>query len=117
MTGTISSNALAWLLTYAIHSTILLALVWLLVRLRRLSPGASELLWKSAMVGALVTTSAQVWLDVRPMSGVRWAVGGEREARAERREALVRTAHSEQSPDSQLVSSQQCSWFAMVVRR
>ncbi|HJP58770.1 MAG TPA: M56 family metallopeptidase [Gemmatimonadaceae bacterium] len=66
MTGTISSNALAWLLTYAIHSSILLSLVWLLVRARRWSPGASELLWKSAMIGAIVTASAQLWLDVRP---------------------------------------------------
>lgn len=70
MTGTISSTALAWLLTYAIHSTVLLSLAWLLARARRWSPGASELLWKSAMVGALVTTSAQLWLDVRPAGTV-----------------------------------------------
>ena len=31
MTGNISSTALAWLLTYAIHSTVLLVLVWLRV--------------------------------------------------------------------------------------
>ena len=66
MTGTISSNALAWLLTYAIHSSILLSMAWLLIRARRWSPAASELLWKSAMVGAIVTASAQLWLDVRP---------------------------------------------------
>lgn len=66
MTGTVSSTALAWLLTYAIHSTVLLAFVWLLRRTRRLSPGASELLWKSAMIGAIVTSSLQLSLDVRP---------------------------------------------------
>jgi HEAT repeat protein/beta-lactamase regulating signal transducer with metallopeptidase domain len=66
MTGTVSSTALAWLLTYAIHSTVLLAFVWLLSRTRRLSPGASELLWKSAMIGAIVTSSLQLSLDVRP---------------------------------------------------
>jgi len=76
MTGTISSNALAWLLTYAIHSSILLSLVWLLVRARRWSPGASELLWKSAMVGAIVTASAQLWLDVRPAGTVMMRDGG-----------------------------------------
>jgi HEAT repeat protein/beta-lactamase regulating signal transducer with metallopeptidase domain len=66
MTNTISSTALALLLTYAIHSTVLLSLAWLLARARRLSPAASELLWKSAMVGAILTSCAQLALDVRP---------------------------------------------------
>src|SRR4051812_5303966 len=70
MTGTISSTALAWLLTYAIHSSVLLSLAWLLVRARRWSPGASELLWKSAMLGGILTASAQQWLDVRPAGTV-----------------------------------------------
>ncbi|HET9775922.1 MAG TPA: M56 family metallopeptidase, partial [Gemmatimonadaceae bacterium] len=82
MTGNVSSTALAWLLTYAIHSTVLLAIVWLLARTRRLSPGASELLWKSAMIGAIVTTSLQLSLDVRPAGTVvlREAGSGRREA-------------------------------------
>ena len=70
MTGTFSSTALAWLLTYAIHSTILLSLVWLLVRFRRWSPAASELLWKSALLGGILTASVQLWLDVRPAGTV-----------------------------------------------
>ena len=70
MTGTLSSTALAWLLTYAIHSTVLLSLVWLLVRVRRWSPGASELLWKSAMLGAILTATVQSRLDLRPAGTV-----------------------------------------------
>ena len=70
MTGTLSSTALAWLLTYAIHSTVLLSLAWILVRVRRWSPGASELLWKSAMLGAILTASVQLRLDVRPAGTV-----------------------------------------------
>ena len=70
MTGTFSSTALAWLLTYAIHSTLLLSLAWLLVRVRRWSPGASELLWKSALLGGILTASVQLWLDVRPTGTV-----------------------------------------------
>src|SRR4051812_15036665 len=66
MTNTFSSTALALLLTYAIHSTVLLSLAWALARSRRWSPAASELLWKSAMVGAIVTSCAQLYLDVRP---------------------------------------------------
>jgi HEAT repeat protein/beta-lactamase regulating signal transducer with metallopeptidase domain len=70
MTGTFSSTALAWLLTYAIHSTVLLSLAWVLVRVRRWSPGGSELLWKSAILGGILTASAQLWLDVRPAGTV-----------------------------------------------
>jgi HEAT repeat protein/beta-lactamase regulating signal transducer with metallopeptidase domain len=70
MTGTFSSTALAWLLTYAIHSTVLLSLAWLLMRFRRLSPGASELLWKSALLGGILTASVQLRLDVRPAGTV-----------------------------------------------
>lgn len=70
MTTNISSTALAWLLTYAIHSTVLLTIVWLIARTRRLSPAASEILWKSAMIGAIVTTSLQLSLDVRPAGTV-----------------------------------------------
>jgi len=70
MTGTFSSTALAWLLTYAIHSTVLLSLAWLLVRVRRWSPGASELLWKSALLGGILTASVQLRLDVRPAGTV-----------------------------------------------
>jgi HEAT repeat protein/beta-lactamase regulating signal transducer with metallopeptidase domain len=70
MTGTLSSTALAWLLTYAIHSTVLLSLAWLLVRVRRWSPAASELLWKSAMLGGILTASVQLRLDVRPAGTV-----------------------------------------------
>jgi HEAT repeat protein/beta-lactamase regulating signal transducer with metallopeptidase domain len=70
MTGTFSSIVLAWLLTYAIHSSVLLSLPWLLVRVRRWSPGASELLWKSAILGGILTASVQLWLDVRPAGTV-----------------------------------------------
>src|SRR3954470_22816120 len=66
MTSTFSAAALAWLLTYAIHSSVLLSLVWMLVRVRRFSPAASELLWKSAMLGGFLTASVQLRLDVRP---------------------------------------------------
>ncbi|HEX6629122.1 MAG TPA: M56 family metallopeptidase [Gemmatimonadaceae bacterium] len=70
MTSTFSSTALAWLLTYAIHSSVLLSLAWVLVRARRWSPGASELLWKSAILGGIITASAQLWLDVHPAGTV-----------------------------------------------
>ena len=55
-----TADALAWLLTYALHSTLLLGGVWLLterggVRSHRLR----DLFWKTALVGGLVTATAQ----------------------------------------------------------
>jgi HEAT repeat protein/beta-lactamase regulating signal transducer with metallopeptidase domain len=66
MTASLSSTALAWLLTYAIHSTALLSLAWLVVRIRRWPAAATELLWKSALVGGILTATVQLQLDVRP---------------------------------------------------
>jgi small neutral amino acid transporter SnatA (MarC family) len=70
MTGSLSSTALAWLLTYAIHSTALLSLTWVAIRLRRWTPAAVELLWKSAMLGGILTATIQLQLDLRPAGTV-----------------------------------------------
>ncbi|MFL5545298.1 MAG: M56 family metallopeptidase, partial [Gemmatimonadaceae bacterium] len=43
-----------------------LSLAWLLVRARRWAPGATELLWKSAILGGILTASIQLGLEVRP---------------------------------------------------
>ena len=55
-----SAEIAAWLLTYAIHSTLLLGIVWLvtsrgLVR----SHFVQDVFWKAALVGGLVTATAQ----------------------------------------------------------
>ena len=58
-----AADALAWLMTYALHSTLLLGGVWLLtsrgvVRSHHLR----DLYWKVALVGGLVTATGQVAL-------------------------------------------------------
>ena len=55
MIDTLSSAVLAWLLTYLIHSTALLVLAWGITRVRLWSPGATDLFWKAALVGGLVS--------------------------------------------------------------
>jgi beta-lactamase regulating signal transducer with metallopeptidase domain len=70
MTETLSSTLLAWLLTYIIHSTALLSLAWLLSRVRRWSPTALDLLWKTALVGGIVTATVQLRFDVQPAGSV-----------------------------------------------
>jgi HEAT repeat protein/beta-lactamase regulating signal transducer with metallopeptidase domain len=68
--STLSSSLLAWLLTYLIHSTVLLGLAWLVTRRRRLQPAASDLLWKVALLAGLVTGTIQSRLQVSPPAAV-----------------------------------------------
>ena len=60
----------AWLLTYLIHSTVLLGLVWLGTRRRQLEPAVSDLLWKVALLAGLVTGTIQSRLQVSPPAAV-----------------------------------------------
>lgn len=64
------STSVNWLLTYAIHSTILICACWLVCHL---VPGVSDrvrdFLWKLALTGALVTASVQVGAGIRPELG------------------------------------------------
>src|SRR5436305_13919883 len=64
--------ALAWLLTYLLHSTLLLGLAWLASKpLARWSVAAEEAVWKLALVGALLTASLQLAAGWEPAAG-RW---------------------------------------------
>src|SRR5260370_5144756 len=76
-----ADQALAWLLTYALHSTLLLVVAWAVTRRlggRRLR--LQETIWRCALLGALVTAPAQLALGRlghAPIAG-RWtlAAGG-----------------------------------------
>jgi HEAT repeat protein/beta-lactamase regulating signal transducer with metallopeptidase domain len=70
MIDTFSSSALAWLLTYLIHSTVLLTLAWGLTRARRWSAASADLLWKTAQIGGMLTATAQRRLELRPAGTV-----------------------------------------------
>ncbi len=68
----------AWMLTYLLHSTLLLGGAWLLGRLlgeRRLA--LQETAWKVALVGGVLTASLQLGLALEPWAGqVSLAAGG-----------------------------------------
>ena len=65
---------LSWLLTYAIHSTILLGIA-LIIALRYADEHAwLDRVWKAALLGPLVTASVQVGSGVIPLGG-RWPIG------------------------------------------
>ena len=70
----IASSHLAWLLTYLIHSTVLLGSAWLLTRRRRLEPAASDLLWKVALLAPLITGTIQSRLALSTPAAVRLQV-------------------------------------------
>ncbi|MDQ3283577.1 MAG: M48 family metalloprotease [Acidobacteriota bacterium] len=54
-----SASVSAWIVTYLIHSTLLITAVWLAVRWIR-SASVRDTLWKIALVGAVVTTTLQM---------------------------------------------------------
>ncbi len=60
----------SWLLTYALHSTLLLGLAWLLTRRPGVSAARRDMLWKAGMVGGLLTATLQTALPFEPLSGV-----------------------------------------------
>lgn len=68
-----AANALLeWLMTYAIHSTILIGGLLLLTSTaagRRLVAGHGSWLWRFALVGALVTASLQSIRSTAPLTG------------------------------------------------
>ncbi len=61
----------AWLATYALHSTVLIAVAWLgvlalsrVTRLRDFATGIREWMWKLALFGGLATATAQVGFSI-----------------------------------------------------
>jgi HEAT repeat protein/beta-lactamase regulating signal transducer with metallopeptidase domain len=60
---------IAWVLTYALHSTLLLLLAWALTRKLVQSHGARDLIWKTALVGGLVSSTVQLAAGVVPVGG------------------------------------------------
>ncbi len=66
----IASQAVAWLLTYALHSTLFLGLAWLVARrLAQRMPAVEEAVWRFALVAGLVTASLQTGIGREPLTG------------------------------------------------
>src|SRR6185503_1771524 len=73
--------AVAWLGTYALHSTLLLGLAWALTARVVRSHAAREAIWKTALVGGILTASVQLTVGFEPLLG-RLNVAGDRAANA-----------------------------------
>jgi beta-lactamase regulating signal transducer with metallopeptidase domain len=74
----------AWLLTYALHSTVLLLTAWWLVTRRSLawSPAARHAIWNVALVAGWITSAAQLASPWRPVGGAWQLPEGARRAMA-----------------------------------
>src|SRR5712664_2160077 len=74
MNTPLASSLLAWLLTYLIHSTVLLGVAWFAIRRWRLQSAASDLLWKVALLAGLVTGTIQSRLALSTPAAVTLSV-------------------------------------------
>ena len=93
----LAQAALAWLLTYLLHSTLLLGLAWLASKpLARWSVAAEETMWKLALVGALLTASLQLAAGWEPAAG-RWRLAAASPAAPAVVDRTDRTAWTERS--------------------
>src|SRR5262249_28787806 len=66
----LATLGVAWLLTYAVHSTVLIGGVWLAERTGLLrSLRLRDLAWRTALVGGLVTATLQLAAGLTPIGG------------------------------------------------
>lgn len=76
-------QAAFWLLTYLIHSTVLIGGAWLVTRFARLEPGARDFVWRVALLGGVVTASGTTYtVSARPEVDVVRRVAVRHEVRA-----------------------------------
>jgi beta-lactamase regulating signal transducer with metallopeptidase domain len=73
---TLAMLAVAWLLTYLLHSTMLLGGAWLLTATRVVrSPVAKDTLWKVCLVGGILTATVQAASQDRLLGRHFWLPG------------------------------------------
>ena len=65
-----NAELISWLLTYALHSTLLLGAAWLVTRYWVHAHSVREVIWKTALIGGLITASLQVGLGIEPIGGL-----------------------------------------------
>jgi beta-lactamase regulating signal transducer with metallopeptidase domain len=69
MVARVTDVGAAWLLTYLVHSTLILVGTWLVTQRRRMSDATRDILWKTALVGGVVTASIQTAVAREPLGG------------------------------------------------
>jgi hypothetical protein len=67
--------AAGWLLTYLLHSSILIAGAWLVTRLLGSRPATREVVWRVALLGGIVTATGSAVSQARAVPSVRAVPG------------------------------------------
>ena len=62
-------TAASWLLTYMVHSTIILLVAWVVTSRARVSVGVRDVIWKFALLGGIATASVQTAVSHEPLGG------------------------------------------------
>lgn len=62
-------SLLAWLLSYLLHSTLLLVAAWIVTRLSSLTLASQELVWRCALLGGVLTASLPALTGHEPLAG------------------------------------------------
>ena len=65
----LTDSAAGWLLTYLVHSTVIVGVVWLIASRRAVTDTVRDVLWKSALVGGIVTATIQTAAAREPLGG------------------------------------------------
>ncbi|MCX4244292.1 M56 family metallopeptidase [Paraliomyxa miuraensis] len=63
------ASMIAWIVTYLLHSTILVLGAWLLERRWADRPERMSAVWKTALVGGVLTATVQTGLGIAPAAG------------------------------------------------
>ena len=62
-------TAASWLLTYMVHSTIILAVAWVVTSRASVSVGVRDVIWKFALLGGIATATVQTAIAREPLGG------------------------------------------------
>jgi HEAT repeat protein/beta-lactamase regulating signal transducer with metallopeptidase domain len=89
----------SWLLTYLVHSSVLLGVVWILSR-RMASAAGRDVLWKAALLGGFLTTTLQLGGGLQPISGAVALHAGRADARLTQGERLAPETVATPAPDA-----------------
>ncbi|HUR27114.1 MAG TPA: hypothetical protein VM509_02940, partial [Planctomycetota bacterium] len=118
--------ALAWLFTYALHSTLLLGSAFLATRrMSSARAGLRERIWKFALLSSFVTASLQVGWGFEPLGGrlpLRRAAASD-EARATEKARFPEISRQAASTPRQLgiatpaLSGDVAVWYGLLAKR
>lgn len=94
----LTDSTAGWLLTYLVHSTVILCAVWLIASRRMVSDTVREILWKSALVGGIVTATIQTAVTREPLGGQLRLAPRTRAPEAPELRVVVRTDVADAAP-------------------